>query len=84
MGRGVAVACSDRSSLPEVAGDAARFFDPERPAEIAEALEELLTDERRRSELVRLGFEQASRFSWAETARRTVASYERALSGPSS
>jgi glycosyltransferase involved in cell wall biosynthesis len=84
MGRGVPVACSDRSSLPEVAGDAACFFDPEQPRAIADALERLLADERARAELVRLGFEQARRFTWAETARRTLASYERALSGPSS
>jgi glycosyltransferase involved in cell wall biosynthesis len=80
MRRGVPVACSDRSSLPEVAGDAARFFDPERPGEIAQAIEELLSDEPRRAELVRRGFEQADRFTWAETARRTLGSYERALS----
>jgi glycosyltransferase involved in cell wall biosynthesis len=79
MRRGVPVACSDRSSLPEVAGTAARFFDPERPAQISSALEELLSDERKRAELVRLGSAQADRFTWAETARRTLASYERAI-----
>lgn len=81
MRRGVPVACSDRSSLPEVAGTAALFFDPEHPREIAAALEELLTDERKAAELVRLGFAQADRFTWAETARRTLASYELALRG---
>lgn len=80
MRRGVPVACSDRSSLPEVAGNAARFFDPERPTEIAAAIEELLLDEHKRDELVRLGLEQADRFTWAETARLTLASYDRALS----
>ena len=79
MRRGVPVACSDRSSLPEVAGSAARFFDPVRPLEIASAIEELLVDEHKRAELVQLGFEQANRFTWAETARRTLASYERAI-----
>jgi glycosyltransferase involved in cell wall biosynthesis len=79
MRRGVPVACSDRSSLPEVAGDAACFFDPEAPAEIAAALEELLGDAGRRDELVRRGFAQADRFTWAQTARRTLESYERAL-----
>ena len=37
--RGVPVACSDRSSLPEVAGDAALLFDPDDPAAIAAAIE---------------------------------------------
>ena len=79
MQRGVAVACSDRSSLPEVAGSAAAYFDPQQPAQIAAAIEELLTDESRRSELVRLGAERAARFTWAETARGTLETYERAL-----
>jgi glycosyltransferase involved in cell wall biosynthesis len=79
MRRGVPVACSDRSSLPEVAGNAARFFDPERPSEIAKAIEELLANEGTRDALVRLGREQASRFTWAETARQTLVSYELAL-----
>ena len=79
MRRGVPVACSDRSSLPEVAGHAARLFDPENPSEIAAAIEELLADEQKRTELVKLGFAQADRFTWAETARRTLATYERAL-----
>jgi glycosyltransferase involved in cell wall biosynthesis len=84
MRRGVPVACSDRSSLPEVAGSAARFFNPEQPTEIADAIEELLTDKRKSAELVRLGSAQADRFTWAQTARLTLASYERATSGPSS
>lgn len=79
MRRGVPVACSDRSSLPEVAGDAARLFNPEHPAEIAAAIEELVVDESLRAELVRRGFEQADRFTWAETARRTIGVYERAM-----
>jgi glycosyltransferase involved in cell wall biosynthesis len=83
MRRGVPVACSNRSSLPEVAGDAARYFDPEQPRQIAEAIEELLRDETRRAELVRRGFAQAARFTWAETARRTLETYERAIAGRS-
>jgi glycosyltransferase involved in cell wall biosynthesis len=84
MRRGVPVACSDRSSLPEVAGDAAQYFDPEQPSEIAAAIETLLSDEARRRELVERGFAQADRFTWAETARRALACYERALESFSS
>ena len=79
MRRGVPVACSDRSSLPEVAGNAAAFFDPEQPAQIAAVIEQLLADQSRRGELVRLGLARAARFTWAETARRTLETYERAL-----
>jgi glycosyltransferase involved in cell wall biosynthesis len=81
MQRGVPVACSDRSSLPEVAGDAARFFNPEEPREIADAIEELVGDSGKRAELVQLGRIQAQRFSWTETARLTLAAYDRALRG---
>jgi glycosyltransferase involved in cell wall biosynthesis len=79
MRRAVPVACSDRSSLPEVAGHAARFFDPEQPAEIASAIDTLLSDEKLRSELVQRGLAQAERFTWERCARLTLASYERAL-----
>lgn len=49
------VACSAVTSLPEVAGDAALFFDPRRPAEIADAIERLLDDGAFASSLVERG-----------------------------
>jgi glycosyltransferase involved in cell wall biosynthesis len=79
MSRGVPVACSDRSSLPEVAGDAALLFDPESPRAIADAIERLLTDEALAARLREAGRAQAARFTWEATARGTLASYERAL-----
>jgi glycosyltransferase involved in cell wall biosynthesis len=79
MRRGVPVACSNRSSLPEVAGDAALMFDPERPEEIAAAMERLLNDAPFASRLRAAGRERAASFSWEKTARATVASYQRAL-----
>ena len=79
MRRGVPVACSDRSSLPEVAGDAALLFDPERPAQIATAIERLLTDRAEADRLREAGRRRAARFTWEATARETLRSYERAL-----
>jgi glycosyltransferase involved in cell wall biosynthesis len=84
MTRGVPVACSNRGALVEVADDAALLFDPEEPRSIAEALEKLLGDEAERERLIDLGHANAARFSWAETARKTLASYESALSYSSS
>jgi glycosyltransferase involved in cell wall biosynthesis len=84
MARGVPVACSDRSSLPEVAGDAALLFDPEDPAGIRSALERLLADGDERARLAARGRERAARFSWERTAELTAASYERALGGRAS
>jgi glycosyltransferase involved in cell wall biosynthesis len=79
MARGVPVASSGRASLAEVAGDAARLFDPERPAEIAAAIESLLGDECEAERLRAAGRERAAKFTWAACARATIASYERAM-----
>jgi len=79
MVRGVPVACSDRSSLPEVAGDAALLFDPEAPRAITAAIERILGDPAEAARLRAAGRVQAARFTWAATARATAASYDRAM-----
>jgi glycosyltransferase involved in cell wall biosynthesis len=81
MRRGLPVACSDRSSLPEVAGDAALLFDPASPRAIADALERLLGDEALVARLAAAGPFQAARFSWEATARGVLESYRRAVAG---
>jgi glycosyltransferase involved in cell wall biosynthesis len=80
MSRGLPVACSNRGGLAEVADDAALTFDPEQPREIAAAIERLVNDAGERERLRRAGGSNAARFSWAETARGTLASYEAAYS----
>jgi len=79
MSRGVPVACSDRSAVPEVAGDAALLFDPTDPRGIAGAVERLLADDRLAAGLRARGLEHVKRFSWERTARETLAAYNRAL-----
>jgi glycosyltransferase involved in cell wall biosynthesis len=79
MARGVPVACADRSSLPEVAGDAALLFDPADPAAIAAAIERLLGDRALAERLAAAGRERAAAFTWERTAQLTLAAYERAL-----
>jgi glycosyltransferase involved in cell wall biosynthesis len=79
MARGLPVACSDRGALLEVAGNAARFFDPESPHSIAEALQELLQDTALVAKLRTAGLDRAHGFTWVETARATLRSYEAAL-----
>ena len=78
MARGVPVACSNASSLPEVAGEAALTFDPHDEREIAEALERLLSDRAEAQRLRALGLERAREFTWERTARMTLESYWRA------
>ncbi|WP_259312722.1 glycosyltransferase family 4 protein [Capillimicrobium parvum] len=79
MARGLPVACSDRGSLREVAGDAARRFDPERPGDIADAITAVLDDPAEADRLRAAGRAQAARFTWQATARATLDSYERTL-----
>jgi len=79
LARGVPSACSDRASLPEVAGDAALLFDPADPAAIRIAIERLLGDAALRERLRAAGLARAARFSWERCARETTAVYERAL-----
>jgi glycosyltransferase involved in cell wall biosynthesis len=79
MARGVPVATSNRSSLPEVAGDAAVLFDPTDIDAIRGAIERLLADRAERERLSAAGRARAAEFTWERTAELTVASYERAL-----
>lgn len=81
MARGVPVACSDASSLPEVAGDAALLFRPQDERAIADAIETILGDAREARRLRDLGLARAREFTWERTARATLESYDRALTG---
>ena len=78
MARGVPVACSNASSLPEVAGEAALLFDPREESAIAQALRRVLEDEALRARLRALGVARAQEFTWERTARLTLESYARA------
>jgi glycosyltransferase involved in cell wall biosynthesis len=82
MARGVPGACSNRASMPEVAGDAALLFDPADTAAIRSAIEQLLGDAELRERLRASGLARAAAFSWERTAAETAASYERALAAP--
>lgn len=81
MQRGVPVACSNAGPLPEIAGDAARYFDPLDVAEMTNALADLLRNERLREQLGGAGRRRAGSFTWERTARETAESYERAWAG---
>jgi glycosyltransferase involved in cell wall biosynthesis len=79
MERGVPVACSNTSSLPEVAGDAALLFDPHDEAAIASAVERLLDDPDQAGRLRAHGRQRARLFTWQRTARLTLQTYARVL-----
>ncbi|HEY4593668.1 MAG TPA: glycosyltransferase family 1 protein [Thermoanaerobaculia bacterium] len=73
------VALSDTSCLPEIAGDAALYFDPSDVTSIEKALRKLLSDHALRQVLIHRGRERLQRFSWATTAERTAAVYRKCL-----
>jgi glycosyltransferase involved in cell wall biosynthesis len=74
---GVAAACSDVTSLPAQAGDAALVFDPRDVASVAQALHALWTDEPLRVRLAARGRQRVRAFTWERTARVFRALYRR-------
>jgi glycosyltransferase involved in cell wall biosynthesis len=81
MRRGTPVACARASALPEVAGEAALYFDPYSVPDIAHAVGELLADRLLAERLVALGQARQAEFTWEATARGTLESYARAWRG---
>jgi len=75
MSLGCPVFSSDRSSLPEVAGDAAVYFDPEDVENMAGVLERGLMDDDLLGRLRLRGVDRAQQFDWNKTARATAAVY---------
>jgi hypothetical protein len=82
MACGTPVVCSSATSLPEVAGKAALYFDPFKPEEIAVQLGCAFTDAAVRASLVAAGRTNLLRFNWEKTARQTLAVYHQALQLP--
>ncbi|MGD1703991.1 glycosyltransferase family 4 protein [Dapis sp. BLCC M229] len=69
------IACSNTSSLPEVVGNAAEFFDPEQPESMTNAMENVLFSSGKSTELVKLAREQIKKFSWEKAAEETKKVY---------
>jgi len=78
---GAPVACSDAGAIPEVACDAACYFDPTSIEEMADAMSNILRDASLRRSLVDRGKERVAQFTWEETARKTVQVYRQIVGG---
>jgi len=72
MASGCPVICSNATSLPEAAGEAALLFDPENEHEIVEKMEQVLLKPEVAADLRRRGFDRAQNFSWEKCARQTL------------
>ena len=70
MAAGVPVACSNTTSLPEVAAEAAILFDPRVPTQIAQAMVSLVENEPLRARLIHSGLQRAAEFSDSERMAR--------------
>ena len=81
MACGVPVVCSNTSSLPEVAGDAALLADPSDVDALAVTMSQALASEELRQEMRQKGRVQAAKFSWEQTARETLAVYKQVIGG---
>jgi glycosyltransferase involved in cell wall biosynthesis len=77
---GAPVIVGNETSLPEVVGDAALMIDPFDVSAIAAAIQKVITDSDFRLELRVKGLQRAKQFDWKETARQTLAVYEKAFS----
>ena len=75
MACGVPVACSNTSSLPEIAGEAALLFDPTDVDQIYSSIQKLLLDEKLRKTLGEAGIKRARQFTWEKTAKQTLSLY---------
>jgi glycosyltransferase involved in cell wall biosynthesis len=81
MASGTPVITSNTTALNEVAGNAAILVDPHSHGEIAEAIENLLSDESLKNELAQKGLDRAKKFRWEETAKETVEVYRQVIAG---
>ena len=72
MACGTPVVAADNSSLSEVAGDAGLLFDPNSGQKLADALLEILNNEKLRDSLQKKGLERVKNFSWEKCARETL------------
>jgi glycosyltransferase involved in cell wall biosynthesis len=76
---GCPVVASNTSSLPEIGGNAALYFDPRDPGSLVHALESVMTDDQVREIFVRKGLLRVNEFSWEKTAQDTKKVYENVL-----
>jgi glycosyltransferase involved in cell wall biosynthesis len=79
MACGTPVVCSNAASLPEVAGDAALYFDPTSSEELAARIEHLLQSKALHASLRDMGLQRAKQFTWQEFTRKHMDLYHQVL-----
>lgn len=79
MAAGVPVAAANASSYPEICGDAALYFDPYNPDDMAEKIRQLVEDEKLRCHVVQSGFENIKKYRWDSCVSQTLKLYEHCI-----
>lgn len=79
MSYGCPVLCSASSCLPEIAGKGAMYFDPANYHELAEKMNQILSSDLVKDELIALGYSRSQDFSWTKTAQDTLDVYKKSI-----
>jgi glycosyltransferase involved in cell wall biosynthesis len=79
MTLGSPLVCSRASCFPEIAGNAAKYFDPEDTESISSAIEEVVFSRSIQKDLVQKGLERSKNFTWEKTAKKTLEVYKKQL-----
>ena len=79
MSCGCPVACSNNSSIPEVVGNAASFFNPSSISSISNSIESLLYNQKEKKKLVREGYERIKYFGWDKCTKETLEIYKKVI-----
>jgi hypothetical protein len=79
MANGLPVVSSDKTSLPEILGNAALYFNPDEEEDVLKKLESIVSNEHLRGQLRVAGYEQAKKYSWNNCARQTLSIYDNIL-----
>ena len=79
MSYGTPVVSSSATCLPEVYGQAAHYFNPEDTSDIAEAIDQVLSNDKIRTRLSKAGYKQIKKYSWKKMAQETHKIYQKVL-----
>lgn len=79
MSYGTPVVSSNATCLPEVYEQAAHYFDPTDTSDIAEAIDQVLSNDKLRTRLSKAGYKQIKKYSWKKMAKETHKIYKQVL-----